>query len=173
MQRLIPSISSGFPSSASSAAGIVGGQTAFHARKHGNNSGVSSLTAKERIDAARGAGAVINLNDAGGFDFNLDQVVLDMRQLLVDEIRKDEDAVIAALEAEAAAGALAAEKPNLAQAAAVDTPRAGNGANANDDQPPGAGGKDLSAAAESTDYYRTIAGALMQSPDGRPNGGSR
>jgi hypothetical protein len=55
-----------------------------------------------------------------------------MRQLLVDEIRKDEDAVIAALEAEAAAGALAAEKPNLAQAAAVDTPRAGNGANAND-----------------------------------------
>jgi hypothetical protein len=55
----------------------------------------------------------------------------------------------------------------------VDTPRAGNGANANDDQPPGAGGKDLGAAAESTDYYRTIAGALMQSPDGRPNGGSR
>ena len=60
----------------------------------------------------RGAGAAINLNDAGGFDFNLDQVDLAMRQLLVDEIGEDEDAVLEALKVEAA-GASATTLPEL------------------------------------------------------------
>ena len=107
----------------------------------------------------RGAGAAINLNDAGGFDFNLDQVDLAMRQLLVDEIGEDEDAVLEALKVEAAG------------ASATNSPRTENPNNADAEPPPEPG--DLGAAAESTDYYRTIAGALMQSPDGRPNGGSR
>jgi hypothetical protein len=167
-----PTISSGFASSASSAAGIVGRQTAFHARKRGNGSGVSGLTAKERIDAARGAGAVIKLNDAGGFDLGLDQVEPDLRQMLVDEIAEDEDAVVAALEAEVVAVAPATETPKNAQGPAAGAPPTGNGLKA-PDQPLTLEPVDLGAAAESTGYYRTIAGAFMRSPGGEPDGGGR